>query len=252
MDHPENKPGGIDYPPQDAERCVWMTAGLVAYKLCDRDFDCDHCPLDAALRGTVTEQPHDPGPKGLNPNGSKVWDFPGDRRYHPSHTWAMGIGGGRVRVGVDAFAARILGHVNSLVLSAERGRLHRGQVFCWLSDESGLIPLLAPVTGRVVLRNEQVQKKPGLVTESFYDDGWLLDVECGKALGDVSGLLSADRMRERSGQQLGRINETIRRSVENGRTAVGATLPDGGVPITDLRRVLGERKYRRLILRFLR
>ena len=34
-----------------AETCVWMDAGVLAYKLCDRGFDCSHCPLDAALRG---------------------------------------------------------------------------------------------------------------------------------------------------------------------------------------------------------
>ena len=32
------------------DNCVWVTAGVLNYKLCDRDFDCEHCPLDAALR----------------------------------------------------------------------------------------------------------------------------------------------------------------------------------------------------------
>ena len=31
-------------------RCVWMLAGVVSYRLCNRAFDCDHCPLDRALR----------------------------------------------------------------------------------------------------------------------------------------------------------------------------------------------------------
>ena len=39
--------------PRDAEPCIWMSAGLVSYKLCDRDFDCGNCPLDAALRGNA-------------------------------------------------------------------------------------------------------------------------------------------------------------------------------------------------------
>ena len=30
--------------------CVWMRAGVIRFWLCDRDFDCDNCPLDAALR----------------------------------------------------------------------------------------------------------------------------------------------------------------------------------------------------------
>ena len=33
------------------QQCVWMQAGVVGYKLCDREFDCDHCPFDAALHG---------------------------------------------------------------------------------------------------------------------------------------------------------------------------------------------------------
>ena len=37
--------------PDDDRRCVWMCAGLVAWKLCDRDFDCEHCPFDRAMRG---------------------------------------------------------------------------------------------------------------------------------------------------------------------------------------------------------
>lgn len=33
------------------EQCVWMQACVVGYKLCDREFDCDRCPFDAALSG---------------------------------------------------------------------------------------------------------------------------------------------------------------------------------------------------------
>jgi len=36
-----------------APTCVWMDAGVLTYRLCDRDFDCAHCPLNAALRGTA-------------------------------------------------------------------------------------------------------------------------------------------------------------------------------------------------------
>lgn len=36
-------------------QCVWMQAGVVGYKLCDREFDCDLCPFDAALRGRALD-----------------------------------------------------------------------------------------------------------------------------------------------------------------------------------------------------
>lgn len=31
--------------------CVWMSAGLLSFKLCDRQGECETCPLDRALRG---------------------------------------------------------------------------------------------------------------------------------------------------------------------------------------------------------
>lgn len=31
--------------------CVWMRAGVIRFWLCDRNFDCDNCPLYAALKG---------------------------------------------------------------------------------------------------------------------------------------------------------------------------------------------------------
>jgi len=36
--------------------CVWMDAGVVNYKLCDRAFDCDRCPLDLALHRRPSER----------------------------------------------------------------------------------------------------------------------------------------------------------------------------------------------------
>lgn len=45
-------PRSITIADRAARTCVWMDAGVLTFKLCDRDFDCEHCPLDAALHGT--------------------------------------------------------------------------------------------------------------------------------------------------------------------------------------------------------
>jgi hypothetical protein len=31
--------------------CVWMSAGLVSFKLCDREGECEGCPFDRAMMG---------------------------------------------------------------------------------------------------------------------------------------------------------------------------------------------------------
>ena len=36
--------------PPGALPCVWMSAGLVSFKLCDREGECEGCPFDRAMR----------------------------------------------------------------------------------------------------------------------------------------------------------------------------------------------------------
>lgn len=31
-------------------KCIWMVAGVLSYKLCNRAFQCDSCPLDRVLQ----------------------------------------------------------------------------------------------------------------------------------------------------------------------------------------------------------
>jgi hypothetical protein len=31
--------------------CVWMSAGVVSFKLCDREGECEGCPFDRAMMG---------------------------------------------------------------------------------------------------------------------------------------------------------------------------------------------------------
>ncbi len=34
---------------ESKKRCIWMDAGVIQFKLCDRDFDCRSCPFDQAM-----------------------------------------------------------------------------------------------------------------------------------------------------------------------------------------------------------
>jgi hypothetical protein len=52
--------------------CVWMAAGLLAYKLCDRGFDCESCPLDCALRRSGEGRLPEPCRERSRPPGEAV------------------------------------------------------------------------------------------------------------------------------------------------------------------------------------
>lgn len=39
---------------ENRKPCIWMEAGVIDYKTCDKDFDCEHCELDRALTEAAT------------------------------------------------------------------------------------------------------------------------------------------------------------------------------------------------------
>jgi glycine cleavage system H protein len=248
MDRSTKSKHALPLIPPDAKPCVWMTAGVVAYKMCDRDFDCDHCPLDAGLCGrdyrlaAEADEARD---------GEERFEFPSNQFYLAEHTWARPVDRGRVRCGADAFAARLLSRANSIVLPAEGSVLHQGRVGIWISEDDRLVPLLVPVSGQVARCNRRAQASPGLVGSSPYDEGWLIEMNCPDWDSERERLLDAGGIRQLVQRQMTAFRKRVARYTDAPDPALGPTMADGGQPLSDVRRILGPERYRRLILRFL-
>ncbi len=239
--------GGLDgLLPRGAEPCVWMSAGLVAYKLCDRDFECDDCPFDRALRGAEPAV----DAERLLPAGTP-WSFPDDRRYHRGHTWSLPLADATVRVGVDAFAARLLGQAGSVVLPAVGSRLTRGQPESWFLLDAELIGVRAPVSGTVRRRNGRLQRCAGLLAHSPYDEGWLLEVVPAAGEAEPAGAVGGEAAGRRAERDMGELLAAACRGLAGRPAEVGQTLQDGGERIGGLAAALGAGAYARLVARFL-
>ncbi len=246
MVRPPLKPNSARQLPDTADSCVWMAAGLVAYKLCDREYDCENCPFDAALRGPTSNS------QGSTSSSNRQgrWEFREDRQYHPSHSWVKEIDGTHVRVGLDAFAGRLLDRITSVVLPPISTRILCGRPACWVVDDSELLPVRAPVSGTILRTNGTVRQDPSLIAKCAYDDGWLLEVECCGPLGEQPGLVSAHQQQEETTAQL---RQLARFGTQDptAYTRLGPTMANGGEPITSLRRFLGAKRYHRLIEQFI-
>jgi glycine cleavage system H protein len=250
-DRPEDRDAVGALLPVDSSPCVWMTAGVVAYKICDRGYDCEHCPLDAGLCGRELAG-LDSSAEAAPVADAAALEFPPDRLYHGSHVWAQPFERALVRVGIDAFAARLLSGATSLVLPADGAVVQQGRVGFWIAEETRLVPLISPVSGRVRRRNHWVQASPGLVTEAPYGHGWLIDVDCPNWAIERRRLVSAESVRELARRQSESLRKHVAHYVEHGQREVGATMADGGERLVDARRILGPARYRRLVLSFLR
>jgi glycine cleavage system H protein len=219
--------------------CIWMSAGLVRYKLCDREFDCERCPLDAALRG---------GPDSRGAPSSEaacfVPVFPEDRRYAPGHLW-VAEGKAGARVGLDSLAVALLGTPGRVSWAASGRALAAGAAAATLEMPYGAVPLGLPVSGRALRHNAAVEARPGLLPDDPYGAGWLLEVE-GAGPGGVE-LVDAVRAREEAGLDLRHFRRAAALRLLTDADAVGPTMADGGQALTDLRRILGARRYLGLV-----
>lgn len=235
--------------PEDSHPCVWMTAGQVAYKLCDRDFRCEECPLDAALRGQPLARPDTAEAKLPE---APAQEFPEDRLYGPGHTWAGVLDDGHVRIGLDAFAACLLQHASGVILPAPGSTIEQGRKAFWITDGSFTIALRSPVGGTVIRRNPRLGDHPALAAESPYSEGWLVELECADVDSAVAPLEGASGARERARIDRATLREAaLQTHLGNPGDGIGPTLQDGGPPASDLRTVLEPARYYGLVCRIL-
>ena len=189
---------------QEVRPCLWMSAGLLAYRLCDRDFDCDHCPLDAALRG----HPLQPA---LQLPDRRSRDFPADRDYTPGHGWLQAVEGRhgrRLRFGLDSFAAALIGHCVRVACSRSQQRLAQGDTLCQIDLGLGVLWITTPISGVQIAGNPSLQDRPNHIVSSPYTEGWIAELIPGDASESVE-LFPHDTAREKAQLDLQRFRRQL-------------------------------------------
>ncbi|HUG40759.1 MAG TPA: hypothetical protein VMM12_09745 [Longimicrobiales bacterium] len=146
-----------------------MAAGILRFRLCDNGFDCEHCLLDAALRGEHAA-PAEPGRSDD--------DLPPDRLYAAGHAWLQPRSGrtGVWRAGLDPFAASLLGDGLDLHLARPDRPLRRGQPLCEIRIGTGGLAIGAPVRGHLLRCNGRLRADPGLLLTDPYGHGWIAEL----------------------------------------------------------------------------
>jgi glycine cleavage system H protein len=101
-------------------------------------------------------------------------DIPSDRRYTKDHEWAKGEDGELV-VGITGFAVEQLGDVTLVNFDVKVGdAVTEGKAFGTIESVKTLSDLFAPVSGKVVKLNAELEGKPEIVNEDCYGKGWMI------------------------------------------------------------------------------
>ena len=104
-------------------------------------------------------------------------DVKKDRKYTKDHEWAR-RDGERVKVGITAFAVDQLGDITLVNIDAKVGDvLSAGKAFGTIESVKTLSDLFAPISGKVVDINKDLDAKPELVNDDCYGKAWMVVIE---------------------------------------------------------------------------
>ncbi|MGI8315653.1 glycine cleavage system protein GcvH [Halobacillus mangrovi] len=106
--------------------------------------------------------------------------LPKDLRYSEEHEWVKEEGE-KVRIGITDFAQSELGDIVFVELPEVGEELEADEPFGSVESVKTVSELYAPVSGKVVEINEELEDSPEFVNESPYDKAWMVVVEPSNA-----------------------------------------------------------------------
>ena len=171
-----------------------------------------------------------PSPRHATPEG--WFRLAKDRLYHPGHSWALPEHDGTVRVGLDEFAAKLVGHVTHISLPAVGAPVGQGEVAWRMVAEDGRsVDMLSPVDGTVVDVNGALASTPEVAERDPYGRGWLLKVRRSRWRANRISLLSGAAARRWMDEVLVGLRGQF-------APDLGVLSQDGGVPVAGIARAI--------------
>ncbi|HXN48263.1 MAG TPA: glycine cleavage system protein H [Bryobacteraceae bacterium] len=165
--------------------------------------------------------------------------------YHPGHAWAVDAGNGRVRVGLDEFAASLIGGIQKLDVP-QRGRWFRQGEKGWtIHTERGEVAMLAPAEGEIVAINEKAISDPASVARDPYGAGWLLEIFSPDVQVSFRNLLTGSFARRWMEESVAELRQAI-------SPGALATALDGGTISPQVGTELPPEKWREVTRQFFR
>ncbi|WP_369901979.1 glycine cleavage system protein GcvH [Bacillus manliponensis] len=120
--------------------------------------------------------------------------IPNQLRYSEEHEWVK-VEDNKATIGITHFAQGELGDIVFVELPEVGASIQVNEPFGSVESVKTVSELYAPVTGKVVAINEELDAQPELVNESPYEGAWMIEIELEDA-SELEKLMSAEKYAE--------------------------------------------------------
>ncbi|WP_226527290.1 glycine cleavage system protein GcvH [Metabacillus niabensis] len=97
--------------------------------------------------------------------------------YSKEHEWVLDLGENRVRIGISDYAQKQLGDIVFIEGPQLGDEVTVDETMGTIESVKAVSELFAPVSGKVVRVNEELEDEPETINNDPYEAGWLVEVE---------------------------------------------------------------------------
>jgi signal transduction histidine kinase len=228
--------------PEEERKCVWMTTEFISYKLCDRNYQCETCPLDHAIKNEkmgdddLWKSDDNRIERSLKSDSSTRAN--GSIFYHPDHCWVQVENHEKARIGIDDLLSRLIVNVKVVILPRVGSFYAQGECCAHIIQDDHILPVISPLSGSIQAVNHRLKKEPELITADPRGDGWLITIKSGNLEGDLKKLLFGSKALSWYQGEERAIFARSESMLRHNHQELGLTMQDGGVAISCLEDII--------------
>jgi glycine cleavage system H lipoate-binding protein len=169
---------------------------------------------------------------------------PENLRYHQGHTWALSESPNLVRVGMDDFASKLIGHVERIVLPQRGQWVRQGQKFATIFRDGVAVDIVSPIEGSITDVNDTVASDPKAAQNDPYGEGWLVTMNSPDSKTNFRNLIGGTLARWWTEESASRLQKKM-------PALCGALAQDGGVAVNSLADEIPDKEWAEIAKEFL-
>lgn len=117
-------------------------------------------------------------------------NVPSDLLYTKSHEWVR-VDGDTAVIGITDFAQQQLSDLTFVELPSVGDQVSAGDEVAVVESVKAASDVYSPITGTVTQVNDDLERKPELLNQLPYEDGWLFEITIASP-GEIDTLMKPD------------------------------------------------------------
>lgn len=228
--------------PVSKRPCIHSMKGYIDFRICTHEYHCSDCEFDQYFQDQYTVHAVLKPVDVMTVDGINI---PQGFYVHPGHSWAKIEEGSFVRIGLDDFALRLLGPLDSIYTPLVGKEMKQGNADIYVSRGLNAAKVLSPVSGVVTDINPKLKGQGSLANAAPYTEGWVLRVHARNLREDLKNLMIGDESSAFVKEEVNRLYQVV-------EEVAGPLAADGGHLAEDIYGTMPEIGWERLTKSFLR